>query len=112
MAKAPRWPAVLEDYRRDAASWLALCEQRYAGDSGYLPLVLARRWATALERDPVDMDELLAITREAAQQGATEFDVAFHCWCNDVVTQQQNLREAWLAQKEDSANPAGGPTRG
>jgi hypothetical protein len=87
-----------QDYREDARKWVALCEQRYQGSaSTFFPLLIARRWLSALEREPIDIDEIAAIVREAEAR-QNNFDIAFHAFCNDLRSMYQALWQERLSQ--------------
>jgi hypothetical protein len=83
---------LLTQYREEARKWLSLCEQRYEGCADdFLPLALARRWQRALDREPLDVDEIAATVREAESK-KNNFDVSFHAFAN---TLRRIYREIW-----------------
>ena len=90
------------EYLGDAREWLALCETRYKrADVTFIPLVIARRWLRALEREPLDMDEVLTIVRDAEMK-QNDFDVAFHGFSNDLRGMQRVLAQELLQRRDEA----------
>jgi len=83
-------------YREDAIKNLELFEKRFegAGDE-FLPLSIARRWARVFQNEPIDMDELARIVREAEKE-QNRYEIAFYAFCNDMRRIYHDLWEDFL----------------